>query len=177
MGLISLRPAIHPSGWNCCSRPVISTGTGGQYSRRHAERLSSLCAAGWMKSRSNTVGKASPYWSWVCVSSRWDWRVMWADGLILLCGGWCEVAWLSHGATYLWTHMHTHAPPHTHTHPHTPYTPKQPPTTPKVALSKIYCIPVYLFLSSLLLLFELFHPWLTAGLLFWVDSYATVCEK
>ena len=47
----------------------------GQYSRRHTERLRGLGAADWMKGRSNTGCKASPYCCpalSVCVSSRWD---------------------------------------------------------------------------------------------------------
>lgn len=87
----------------------------GQYSRGHTQRLCTLHAAAWMKGRANTVCKVSPYCCpalslCVCVCSRWDWRMRWADGLILFCGGWCEVPLWSHGATNFGL-----LPPNTHT--------------------------------------------------------------
>lgn len=121
----------HASG-----RPeVISVGCWGQYGRRPAEWLS-----GRMKGRSNTVYKASPYCSGVCVSSRWDWWERWADGLILLRGGWCEVAGCSHGATYL----------QTHTWPHNPRTlPITDPPLPPFSspFSNLHCTCIFPFIS------------------------------
>lgn len=64
-----------------------------------------------------------------CCSSRWDWWERWADGLILLCGGWCEVAQGGHP-------MGRHICRHTHVCAHTPHNPLTP--HPKQSSYKMY---------------------------------------